>query len=86
MESRVVTFTYGPSAETLLLQFPFNNLKFDIDKVMKYEKERQAINTLRLGGMISQKMSDNLIEKLHILVSQHICEQNSARIADEQYD
>lgn len=80
-EIKQVGLSYGIMAEELSKQLDKQELKYDQKKMKYFEKERQALQTLRFGsGILTDSMFDKLLAKLHKKVMQHVATANKLNI------
>ena len=81
MKSINVGIGYGIFSEPLDKQIDKQGLKYDKKKIAQFEKERDAVNTLRFGsGLLTDSMIDKILPKLHKKVMAHIAKANGMNL------
>jgi hypothetical protein len=76
MAHQIVGIYYGVLSEPLSEQLSKQNLKYDKKKVAYFQKELNAINTLRFGTvLLTDSMVDEILPKLHKAIVAHVAEQ-----------
>ncbi len=76
-----IGLSYGIMSYTLDKQLDEQGLKYDKKKISQFEKEREAINTLRFGSnLLTDSMVDKILPKLHNKIMAHVAKANGRKI------
>lgn len=71
--------------ESISKQLDKQGFKYNKKKIQQFEKEREAINTLRFGsGIISDKMVEKIIPKLHKKIVSHVAKENKMKVVNNK--
>lgn len=81
MEKITVGLSYGILSGKLCDQLDKQGLKYDKRKIEIFEKERNAINTLRFGScLLTDSMTDKITQKLHKKIIAHVAKANGQQV------
>lgn len=81
MADKTVVISYGVLSEPLSEQLSKQNFKYDEKKVAYFQKELDAINTLRFGtGLLTDSMVDKILPKLHKAIVAHVAKQEGLKV------
>jgi hypothetical protein len=81
MENKNVGLSYGVLSDSLSKQLDKQGLKYDKKKIELFEREREAINTLRFGSnLLTDSIIDKILPKLHKKIISHVAEVNGVKV------
>ncbi len=81
MENKNIGIGFGILAEPLAKQLKKQGFKFNVEKIKYFEREREAINTLRFGSnLLTDSMVDKIIPKLYKKIIAHVAKENKLKI------
>lgn len=76
-----VGISYGVLSESLCNQLDKQGLKYDKKKMEYFQKEIEAINTLRFGsGLLTDSMVDKILPKLHKKIMSSVAKSNGKSV------
>lgn len=82
MENKSIGLSYGVLSDPLSNQLDKQGFKYDKKKMDQFEKELEAVNTLRFGsGLLTDSMVDKIIPKLHKKIIAHVAKANGVTVA-----
>ena len=80
MSNVKIGLSYGILSDPISKQLSKQNLKFDKDKIKVFEREVEAINTLRFGScLLTDSMVDKIIPKLHKKIVSYVAKSNKLK-------
>ena len=71
-EQKTVGLRYGVLAEKLSKQLDEQSLKYNLEDIEYFEKQREAANTLRFANLLPDSTFDKVIQKLHKQIVSHL--------------
>lgn len=74
-----IGISYGVLAPEITDQLDGQGLKYDIKKMNTFEKQRDAINTLSFGFILSDSAIDKAFIKLNKNVIKHVAKENNMK-------
>ena len=81
MLEKKIGLRYGILSDTLEKQLDQQGLKYDKYKIKQFEKEREAVNTLRFGSrLLTDSMVDKIWPKLHKKIITHVAKANKLNV------
>lgn len=81
MEKKEIGFCYGPLCDPLDKQCEKAGWKFAKERIAQFEKERQAMLTLRFGNRIlTDSIYDKLLASLHRKLVSYIAKANGFKV------
>lgn len=79
--ARAIALDYGMMFDSIAKQLRKQRIQFDAEKIKSFQKQLNAIWTLRLGGcQLPDSMHDRLILTLHKAVIAHVAEINKLKV------
>lgn len=81
-----IRLSYGVLSAKISTQLKNQGFKFDVKKIKKFEREVDAINTLRFNSsLLTDSIADKLFEKLHKKIVSHVTEINISSVTSEYH-
>ena len=69
--------SFGCLADSLADQVRKFGYKFDDNKIVLFQKQKDAIHTLAFGSLITDSEADRCFKKLYRKIESHICKENN---------
>lgn len=80
-ENRKIGLSFGVMSPKISVQLKEQKFYFNKEKIIIFEKEIDAINTLRFGGnLLTDSMVDKIIPKLYKKIVQHVAKENKLSV------
>lgn len=77
---KTIGISYGVLAPEIADQLDGQGLKYDPKKMKTFEKQRDAINTLSFGFILSDSAIDKAFTKLNKNVIKHVAKENNMKV------
>lgn len=85
MENQTIGISYGVLCESVSKQLNKQGFKYDKKKIQQFEKELDAIHTLRFGsGLITDSLFEKLLPKLHKKIVSHVAKENKMKVVNNK--
>lgn len=81
-ETKKVGLSFGIMSEPISKQLKTQGFKFNKETIKDFQEEINAINVLRFSesDLLTDKMLDKIIPKLHKKIVQHVAKQNKLSV------
>lgn len=73
---KTVGISYGVMSNKINEQLDSQGFNYDLEKINSFEREREAINILRFGSLLTDSMIDKILPKLHKKIVSHVAKKN----------
>lgn len=81
MANQTIGLSYGILSDPLNKQLDKLGLKYEEKKIAQFQKELDAVNTLRFGSeLLTDSMVDKIFPKLHKKVIAHVAKANGQSV------
>ena len=82
-ETRKFGIGFGIMCDTIPEQLTKQGYKFKADIAERFETQREAINELRMGGLLIDSICDKITQKLFNKIQAHVVKENKLKVVSK---